>query len=346
MTLVMRDGWSSLFSGREPRAALTRRAAGLLCHAALVRGQGRARSARAGDRASLGTLERRSAAATTCCRWSRSSCRRAGDAALLPAAGTLRGTRRRAAGWPLTALHARQGAPRRRRSALSTMRHAGRASCWPLIDAMRKGDATWPAPTARSASRRPRRLADGRPGASAGRAPARRRAEQQLGASSTTRRCSRSTAGCSPGEHPEIEMGALPDRVARLRQHAAAARHHRADRNATATRARARRHVRLRAQPGRRLVVHHRVSRPRSSTSSAWSRRRRGRRSSRSEPARRLSWAWSRQLGVRTAEMHRAFADRRPTIPHFAPEPITRRDLAGWVRGDARSWPNAAVRRS
>jgi maltose alpha-D-glucosyltransferase/alpha-amylase len=38
----------------------------------------------------------------------------------------------------------------------------------------------------------------------------------------------------------------------------------------------------------------------------------------------------ARQLGIRTAEMHRALAERGGDDPDFAPEPITAHDVAGW----------------
>jgi maltose alpha-D-glucosyltransferase/alpha-amylase len=40
--------------------------------------------------------------------------------------------------------------------------------------------------------------------------------------------------------------------------------------------------------------------------------------------------ALARQLGLRTAQMHCALAEHGPEDPAFAPEPITREDLAGW----------------
>jgi maltose alpha-D-glucosyltransferase/alpha-amylase len=40
--------------------------------------------------------------------------------------------------------------------------------------------------------------------------------------------------------------------------------------------------------------------------------------------------ALARQLGLRTAEMHRAFAEKAGDAVDFAPEPITRDDLVGW----------------
>jgi maltose alpha-D-glucosyltransferase/alpha-amylase len=40
--------------------------------------------------------------------------------------------------------------------------------------------------------------------------------------------------------------------------------------------------------------------------------------------------ALARQLGLRTAQMHRALAERAGDDPAFMPEPITRRDLAEW----------------
>jgi maltose alpha-D-glucosyltransferase/alpha-amylase len=43
--------------------------------------------------------------------------------------------------------------------------------------------------------------------------------------------------------------------------------------------------------------------------------------------------ALSRQLGLRLAQMHRALADAPADDPAFAPEPITREDVAGW-RGE------------
>ena len=42
--------------------------------------------------------------------------------------------------------------------------------------------------------------------------------------------------------------------------------------------------------------------------------------------------ALARQLGLRTAQMHRALAERAGDDPAFAPEPITRQDLAEWRR--------------
>ena len=43
--------------------------------------------------------------------------------------------------------------------------------------------------------------------------------------------------------------------------------------------------------------------------------------------------ALARQLGLRTAQLHRALAEHADDDPAFAPEPITREDLDGW-RGD------------
>jgi maltose alpha-D-glucosyltransferase / alpha-amylase len=43
--------------------------------------------------------------------------------------------------------------------------------------------------------------------------------------------------------------------------------------------------------------------------------------------------ALARQLGLRTAQLHRALAEHGGDDPEFAPEPITREDLAEW-RGD------------
>jgi maltose alpha-D-glucosyltransferase/alpha-amylase len=40
--------------------------------------------------------------------------------------------------------------------------------------------------------------------------------------------------------------------------------------------------------------------------------------------------ALARQIGIRTAEMHRALAEHGDDNPDFAPEPITREDIAGW----------------
>ena len=40
--------------------------------------------------------------------------------------------------------------------------------------------------------------------------------------------------------------------------------------------------------------------------------------------------ALARQVGIRTAEMHRALAERGGADPDFAPEPITRADVADW----------------
>jgi maltose alpha-D-glucosyltransferase / alpha-amylase len=40
--------------------------------------------------------------------------------------------------------------------------------------------------------------------------------------------------------------------------------------------------------------------------------------------------ALARQIGIRTAEMHRALAEHGGDDPDFAPEPITRDDIAGW----------------
>src|SRR5207244_2586604 len=40
----------------------------------------------------------------------------------------------------------------------------------------------------------------------------------------------------------------------------------------------------------------------------------------------------ARQLGLRTAQMHRALAEHAGDDPDFAPEPITREDLAEWRR--------------
>ena len=40
--------------------------------------------------------------------------------------------------------------------------------------------------------------------------------------------------------------------------------------------------------------------------------------------------ALARQIGIRTAEMHRALAEHGGDDPDFAPEPITREDLAEW----------------
>src|SRR5205807_7347721 len=42
--------------------------------------------------------------------------------------------------------------------------------------------------------------------------------------------------------------------------------------------------------------------------------------------------ALARQLGLRTAQMHRALAEHAGDDPEFAPEPITRDDLAIWRR--------------
>jgi maltose alpha-D-glucosyltransferase / alpha-amylase len=42
--------------------------------------------------------------------------------------------------------------------------------------------------------------------------------------------------------------------------------------------------------------------------------------------------ALARQLGLRTAQMHRALAEHGDEDPDFAPEPITREDVAGWRR--------------
>src|SRR4029077_7151299 len=42
--------------------------------------------------------------------------------------------------------------------------------------------------------------------------------------------------------------------------------------------------------------------------------------------------ALARQLGLRTAQMHRVLAERAGDDPAFAPEPITRQDLAEWRR--------------
>jgi maltose alpha-D-glucosyltransferase / alpha-amylase len=43
--------------------------------------------------------------------------------------------------------------------------------------------------------------------------------------------------------------------------------------------------------------------------------------------------ALARQLGLRTAEMHRAFAEQAGDDPAFAPEPISRADLVHWRNG-------------
>jgi maltose alpha-D-glucosyltransferase/alpha-amylase len=40
----------------------------------------------------------------------------------------------------------------------------------------------------------------------------------------------------------------------------------------------------------------------------------------------------ARQLGLRTAEMHRAFSEQGHDDPDFAPEPITAKDVAEWRR--------------
>ena len=40
--------------------------------------------------------------------------------------------------------------------------------------------------------------------------------------------------------------------------------------------------------------------------------------------------ALARQIGIRTAEMHRALAEHGGDDPDFAPEPITRDDIAEW----------------
>jgi maltose alpha-D-glucosyltransferase / alpha-amylase len=40
----------------------------------------------------------------------------------------------------------------------------------------------------------------------------------------------------------------------------------------------------------------------------------------------------ARQLGIRTAEMHRALAEHGPNDPDFAPEPVTTDDIAEWRR--------------
>jgi maltose alpha-D-glucosyltransferase / alpha-amylase len=40
--------------------------------------------------------------------------------------------------------------------------------------------------------------------------------------------------------------------------------------------------------------------------------------------------ALARQIGIRTAEMHRALAEHGDADPDFAPEPITRDDIVGW----------------
>ena len=253
-TLVMRDGWNSLTSGREAHELSTSVLPGFIAKQRWFAAKDD-KIARA-DTTVLGTLGRR----------------QLGDYLLLMATLELQARKEtqsyflpldvswdEAAGtpnWPLTPFTL---AKARRGSKVGAVYDAFTSDQFvlALIDAMRQGDRPdrrrWHHPL-----RVDRGIGGGRPGQCAGNPPHRRGAEQQLGhhrRPGGAQDLPPPLAGRASGTGDR----ALPDRSRALREYAALARHRRADRKGRHA-ACARHHERLCAQPGRWLGLHHRVS--------------------------------------------------------------------------------------
>ena len=253
--------------------------------------------------------------------------RRRRAAALLPAA---RHQLRRPGAEPRLAaavVLARPGAPRRQgRRALR--RDGGRATSRSPRSRRSARGRELPSSDGRSAAGRPRPPTAR--AARAGRGQALGRRAEQLDRVIGNRAVFKAYRKLAPGVQPEIEIGRFLVEEARLRQHAAAARRDRARRRRRRDH-RARRGLRLRAQPGRRLGLHDRVPAPHARRAAPARRRRAPETAAGAGRAARLL----PRPGARPGPAHRRAApgardpDRRPA---FAAEPIGAADLKAWQR--------------